>query len=104
MSVTLQFARAGCAFLIASRVDLGEASVLSRAQTVPGSHKTAGGHMQVPLPQSSSDEILIVAVLGSVEVSTDVLHGWSVDKPIIRGIEPLEHLENLAHPDLITLV
>lgn len=42
-----------CAFLTASSIDLGEAPALSRTQTVPGSHETAGGDVQVPFPQLS---------------------------------------------------
>lgn len=42
-----------CAFLTASSIDLGEATALSRAQTIPGSHETAGGDVHLLLPQSS---------------------------------------------------
>lgn len=42
-----------CAFLTTSTVKLGEAPTLSGAQTVPGDHETAGGDVQLPIPQLS---------------------------------------------------
>lgn len=61
--------------------------------------------MQVPLPQLSSDEKLLAAVLGPVEVSTDALHGRGVDKANVRGIpQGVETFEHLGHLDFITLV